>query len=342
MTRHPRTPRPDRGPLWATIEFWQLCLRAEGAVKNTVDAYSKGVGLFADWLARHRPDVTDWVRVGRDELRAFFVWLQAAGDPCPHWLTPGDGTPGACEAYGRSSVNSFGRSLQRFFDWWSIEEDRPNPMLGYKIPAAPKDEEIMIPLISDDELRALIKHAETDRSFVGRRDAAILRLFACTGMRLAELASLDVEGDPGEPGLIDLEAREVTVRGKGRKVRRVKFDSKTSVALGRYLAMRKTRRAVTEAGVRALWIGAKKMTRLTTNGIYQALQRRASALGIKLHPHMLRHKFADRWKRNGGSEGDLMELCGWKSRRMPRRYGLIASRERALSAYDKVAVMDGI
>jgi integrase/recombinase XerD len=57
---------------------------------------------------------------------------------------------------------------------------------------------------------------------------------------------------------------------------------------------------------------------------------------VRLHPHRFRHHFAHAWLDRGGAEGDLMELSGWASPQMLRRYGARASGARARRGYDLI------
>lgn len=338
MSRHPRVLRADPGGYRIWLDSWQLSMQAAALSTRTITAYVDVGVLFGGWLQAKAPAVTDWDGVGRGELRQFFAWLLADGTPCPHQLDDGAAAAARCEGYGQGYANNVGRALQQFFAWFAEEENLPNPMLGFRVPAAPKLGEKMVPILEDEQLAALIHDAEQGRDYASRRDAAILRLFACTGTRLAELTNLQVDD-------INLQRCEAIVTGKGSRQRPVKFDSRAALALDRYLRMRKKR--ITDgrmagAAITALWIGHRRFVPMTTSGIYQMVTRRGAALGIKLHPHQLRHTFAHRWLDAGGAEGDLMELAGWDSAQMLRHYGRSARSARARRAYDRVDVMGGL
>ena len=63
---------------------------------------------------------------------------------------------------------------------------------------------------------------------------------------------------------------------------------------------------------------------MTANGIYQMIVRCGQQCGVDAWPHRFRHHFSHTWLDRGGPEDDLMELNGWTSPQMLRRYGASA------------------
>ena len=127
--------------------------------------------------------------------------------------------------------------------------------------------------------------------------------------------------------------REITVRGKGGKDRIVKIGHQAARSLDRYLRAR-ARHA--QAWRPQLWLGINNREPLTAAGIYQMITRRGRQCGVAVHPHRFRHHFSHTWLDRGGPEGDLMELNGWASPQMLRRYGASARSARARRTYDRI------
>ena len=116
-------------------------------------------------------------------------------------------------------------------------------MAGMRPPMLPEQE---MSALRAEELMALLRSYE-GKEFIQRRDAAIIFLFLDSGIRRAELAALQVDD-------VDLDHREVTVLGKGRRTRTVAFGRKAAWALDRYLTERARQRQAEDP---ALWLGEK-------------------------------------------------------------------------------------
>lgn len=316
----PATSTPAAEPAPALVAFiasFRLSLRSEDKSPSTVRTYTDATVKLAAWLTGQ--GVTSWDAVEKKHLQTYMVWfINDARRP--------DGKP-----YTKTYANNQYRAIQQFWKWWAEEEGEPNPMLGMK---PPKPEEKVVPVFTEDELAALLRQCEKGKDFESRRDTALLRMFASTGCRLTELTMLTLDD-------INLEACTAKVMGKGGKERVVKFDLKCAKALDRYINRARVLHKLAARTPR-LWLGIMNRQPMTPNGVRQVIERRGEAVGLDIHPHMFRHNFTHRWLDAGGAEGDLMELNGWDSPQMLRRYGRSARSARARRAYDRVNVMGDI
>jgi integrase/recombinase XerD len=299
----------DAGILQAEISSFALRLAAEGKAAKTIRTYTEAVQWFA---AAHLPGQASqarWEQVGSQDIQQWMAWL--------------------LDRYSSAYASNQYRALQQFFKWLAAEDELPDPMEGLQPPRAT---EKLVPVFTREELTRL-EQACAGRSFAQRRDTAIIAVLKATGIRLSELAGLLYH--PGDPrhSDIDLWQREITVRGKGAKDRIVRIGHQTALSLDRYLRAR-ARHA--QAWRPQLWLGTGNREPLTAAGIYQMTARRGRQCGVDVYPHRFRHHFSHTWLDRGGPEGDLMELNGWASPQMLRRYGASARSARARRTYDRI------
>jgi site-specific recombinase XerD len=293
---------------------WELALRADGYAGNTVKAYQNAVRSLADWLAEHHPEVGP-AELERQHIRGWLVEVR--------------------ERHSPNTARGWFAGVRHFCRWLESEgEADHDATAGIRTPA-PGDPET--PVLSDADLRALLGTcAGTD--FTARRDTAVIMLFLDGGLRLSELAGLQVAD-------VDLRDRIVFVAGKasrrsGPRHRAVPLGVKAARALDRYL---RERRRHPYADTPRLWLGSRGRPTLDADGVKAMLKRRGADAGITdLHPHAFRHTWAHAFRAAGGNEGDLMLLGGWRSRAMLDRYGKAAAADRAADAYRRLSLGDRI
>lgn len=280
--------------LASLLPSWELSLRAERKSAATVKVYGDGVRTFLRWCDEHHHSPA----LDRDLMKMFVAdLLESGAEP--------------------STARSRQLAMRRFSAWLEEEgEIDTDPLLGLK---APKLDTKVTESLSDDELRKLIK-ACGGKEFRDRRDEAIVRLMAETGMRAGEVCGLTLDD-------VNLDRGLATVRrGKGGKGRIAPFGPQTGVAIDRYVRARRTHRLADTA---ALWLGDRGKG-LEYYGLHAALKYRAEIAGLKnFHPHLLRHTAASRWLAAGGSEGGLMAVAGWSTRDMIDRYTRSTAADRA-------------
>jgi integrase/recombinase XerC len=176
-----------------------------------------------------------------------------------------------------------------------------NPCAGLRAPKSPKG---LPKALSPDLMARLLEGPASAPAEL--RDRAMFELFYSSGLRLAELVSLEVADTEAI-----LRQGEVTVTGKGAKTRTVPVGSKAHAAIGAWLAQRA---ALAKPGESALFVGARGR-RISPTSVRYALSQWASRLGLPqhVHPHMLRHSFATHVLQSSGDLRAVQEMLGHSS-----------------------------
>jgi site-specific recombinase XerD len=156
-----------------------------------------------------------------------------------------------------------------------------------------------IDVMSYSELERLLA-APKGTTLRDLRDRAILEMFFSTGLRLAELCSLN--------RYIDINDGELSVRGKGEKVRVVFIAPSAKKAIKEYLAKRND---AEESLFISLTRTGKVIGRITPRAVERMVAKRGTEAGIeKIHVHELRHSFATDLLLNGADLRSVQELLG--------------------------------
>jgi site-specific recombinase XerD len=303
------------GDLTVNAARFRRHIRAVGLSPRTEQSYLESLDALIRFLAgRGMP--LDTAAVSREHVEEWLIAMRKAGRK-------------------PATIASRYRSVQQFFRW-ADEEGlvKASPMAKMrppKIPEAPPD------VLRDEELARLLKQVDGDRSFAGRRDAAIIRLFIASGARLSEIANLRWNPDDPTTNGVDLDRSLIRVVGKGNRERPIYVGAKATKALDRYIYDYRAKHAL--ANTPSLWLGPRG--RMTPSGITQMVRTRGDQAGIeRLHPHAFRHAWAHANLSRGMQEGEVMTLAGWRSREMLRRYAASTATERALDAAKRVGLAD--
>lgn len=179
-----------------------------------------------------------------------------------------------------------------------------------------KTEESKVKVLDEENLRKLLEQPDLQK-VQGLRDRAILELLFSTGLRVAELVSLDVSE-------LNFKSGEIAVLGKGKRVRVVFLSQRAAWALRAYLARRRDE-------FKPLFIRLKggvtqdpkgEDLRLTTRSIQKLVKIYARKAGLSLEPtpHTLRHTFATDLLRAGADLRSVQEMLGHKNVATTQRY----------------------
>ena len=197
---------------------------------------------------------------------------------------------------GRSLARAL--SALRSFLHYLMRENRLKVNVAKGIRAPKSARKLPEPLDADEMARLL---SVSDDNPLAIRDLAMLELMYSSGLRLAELVSLNL-------GDVDLADGSVPVTGKGGKARIVPVGQYAHDALQRWL---KTRVTLANKEELALFV-SKQGKRITPRAVQQRFRQWGVKQGLdsRVHPHKLRHAFASHLLESSGDLRAVQELLG--------------------------------
>ncbi len=243
---------------------------------RTCDSYQRDLLRLAAWMSER--NLERWQGLTNHELRRYVATLSR------------DGLAGRSIARHLSATRRFYQFLLRE----KLASD--NPALDIRAPKSGRP----LPKVADvDQLNHLLDSQPDDPLEI--RDLCMFELMYSSGLRLAELAGLDLDR-------IDLKGGEVRVLGKGSKERLLPVGSRALAALRAWLPHRAS---LAGDGEPALFV-SQRGQRLSHRSIQARLNRWGIIHGAdqRLHPHLLRHSFASHMLESSGDLRAVQELLG--------------------------------
>ena len=282
--------------------FIEFMSTEKNSSPRTLENYTLAIRLFREWLGDR---FTTWRELTADHFRAYLFELLKA-------------------ELKRSTIRLRFAALRSFYKYLVHRRGYPkSPVAEVELPKADKPLPVVLTLAQIEELLALPLKLPLEKQapeWMPLRDAAILELFYSTGLRLAELAALDVEQ-------IDTVNECVKVMGKGSKERIVPIGSYALTAMQKYQSAAKIQQG-------PLFL-SKLQKRLSTRSIANALNKylQHSSIAFKVTPHKFRHSFATHLLDHGADLRSVQALLGHASLSTTQIYTHV-TKERLRKAYD--------
>ncbi|VBB47572.1 Tyrosine recombinase XerC [uncultured Desulfatiglans sp.] len=234
------------------------------------------------------------------------------------------------EMHGRLKRSSMARKLSSIRSFYRFLERNgylsENPAADLSSPRMEKRIPHYLPV---DAMFRLLENAAVQTP-LGLRDLAVLEVLYSCGLRVSELAGLNV-------GSLDVDERLVKVLGKGGKERIVPIGRQALRAVDRYLAATQTLRQGRWGDDRRapLFVNARG-GRLTARSVGRIVKRYALEAGLpsEISPHSMRHSYATHLLDGGADLRSVQELLGHASLSTTQRYTHV-SLDKLMETYDK-------
>lgn len=272
-------------------EFLEYLEIERGRSLKTVENYDHYLKRFLKFAQIDTPEeITD------DIVRRYRLWLNRL----PTQAGQAAERPIGAESLKKKTQNYHLIAL-RIFLKYIIRRDE-NTLSPDKIELV-KVGDRNLDLISIEELERLLKAPKGD-DLKNLRDKAMFELLFSTGLRVSELCALS--------RYIDIKKDELSVRGKGDKVRLVFLSSRAKDALKKYLNKRTDVDDALFISISKSYNLKPKTSRLTPRSMERIIKYHAIKAGIdkKVTPHIIRHSFATDLLENGADIRSVQALLG--------------------------------
>ena len=276
-------------------EFLEYLEIEKGRAIRTVENYEHYLTVFFQFTKIKSPeDITD------ASVREFRLWLNRQ--------TTGNNRQTG-DTVSKKTQNYYMIALRVFLKYLTKRGIKSMPRDQIELAKTP---ERTLDLISPDELSRLL-NSPKGNSLKDLRDKAILELLFSTGLRVSELCSLTND--------FDFKRDEISIRGKGGKVRVVFISDEAKTAVKKYLDARKDMNDALfvqtpthkVSGEPTKSVGLEKAgTPLTRRSIERIVKQHAIKAGItkKVTPHVIRHSFATDLLNNGADIRSVQVMLG--------------------------------
>jgi len=289
-----------QNPLAITAKNYLIACKVEGKSPRTIETYSMVLSRYLQF--------TNGTGTSTIQIREFLLSLREAK------LSP-------------STVHIYYRSLKTFFKWLVAEGfTTKSPMDNIRPPRLPNM--IIRPFSRQDIDNLLLLCSST--SFLDLRNRAMVLVFIDTGLRLFELADIQLSN-------VNFDTETIKVMGKGSKERVVRIGRTAQKALLKYLLSRNDSHP-------CLWVTEERrpMTRGGIKILIKRLCQRAGITDARPGAHTFRHSFAINFLRNGGSEFALQVMLGHSTLHMTRKYVSTFGAEDSFKAHQKASPVDNM
>ena len=225
----------------------------------------------------------------------------------------------------RSTIRLHFAAIRSFYRYLTRRKGlKVNPLLDVHLPKAERGLPLILTLKQVEDLLALpfnVKQPRQAPSWSSARDAAILEVFYSSGLRLAELAALELNH-------FDFFNETIRIKGKGSKERIVPLGSHALNALKKYCDLAKIKDG-------PLFI-SKSRKRISTRAISDIVKKytKLAGLPVGVSPHKLRHSFATHLLDNGADLRSVQTLLGHESLSTTQIYTHV-SADRLKRSYQK-------